>query len=129
VQAICRKHGLDLIFLVAPTSDDARIEQVLKRASGFVYCVSVAGVTGARDTLPDELEPFLKRVRRETDLPLAVGFGISRREHVESLQGKADAVVVASALIDVIEATPRDEREERLQAYVEVLTGRRRASD
>jgi len=125
----CRNAGLDYVPLLAPTSSQERIALCVRQASGFVYCVSVAGVTGARDTLPDELEPFLKRVRRETDLPLAVGFGISRREHVESLQGKADAVVVASALIDVIEATPRDEREERLQAYVEVLTGRRRASD
>lgn len=125
----CRDEGMDFIPLLAPTSSQERIALGVRQASGFVYCVSVAGVTGAREKLPEELEAFLRRVRKETDLPLAVGFGISRREQVELLQGEADAVIVASALIDVIEATPRDERGERLQAYVEVLTGRRQASD
>lgn len=125
----CRSNGMDFIPLLAPTSNQGRVALGVRQASGFVYCVSVAGVTGARDALPEELEAYLRRVRRETDLPIAVGFGISRREHVEALQGKADAAIVASAIIDVIEASPRDEREERVQAYVEVLTGRRQASD
>ncbi len=125
----CRSDGLDYIPLLAPTSNDERIALAVERASGFVYCVSVAGVTGARKALPEELGSFLKQVRRKTDLPLGVGFGISTREHVESLKGTADAAIVGSAIIDVIEASPRDAREERLQAYVEVLTGPRQASD
>jgi tryptophan synthase alpha subunit len=125
----CRSNGMDFVPLLAPTSDQERIALGVKGASGFVYCVSVAGTTGARDALPPELEAYLQRVRSETDVPLAVGFGISRREHIEALRGKADAAIVASAIIDIIEATPRDEREERVQAYVEVLTGRRQASD
>lgn len=125
----CQKAGLDLIPLLAPTSTDERVALAVRQASGFVYCVSVAGVTGAREALPEELGTFLERVRRQTDLPLGVGFGISRREHVESLNGRADAAIVGSAIVEVIEASPRDEREERLQAYVEVLTGRRQASD
>jgi tryptophan synthase alpha subunit len=125
----CRSEGLDYIPLLAPTSTDERIALAVEQASGFVYCVSVAGVTGARKALPKELSPFLQQVRRRTDLPLGVGFGISTRDHMESLTGVADAAIVGSAIIDVIEASPRDEREERLQAYVEVLTGQRQASD
>ena len=124
---LCRASGIDLIPLLAPTSTDERIALALRQASGFVYCVSVAGVTGAREALPAELGAFLQRVRRQTELPLAVGFGISRREHVEALRGQADAVAVGSAIIDTIEASPQTEREARIQAYVEVLTGRRQA--
>jgi tryptophan synthase alpha chain len=123
----CRAEGLDLIPLVAPTSTDERIALAARRASGFVYCVSVAGVTGARKALPPEVGTFLQRVRRQTELPLAVGFGISRREHVEALQGQADAAIVGSAIVELIEASPRAEREARVKEYVEVLTGRRKA--
>jgi tryptophan synthase alpha subunit len=126
--AIARKHGTSLIFLVAPTSDDSRIEEVVKRASGFIYCVGVVGVTGARNELADELPSFLQRLRSRTDLPLAVGFGISRREHVMALQGLADAAIVGAALVDTIESSPREERVERVRRYVEVLTGRTEAN-
>ncbi len=123
----CRASGLDYIPLLAPTSTDERIALAIRQASGFVYCVSVAGVTGARQALPEQLGAFLQRVRRQTALPLAVGFGISQREHVEALRGRADAAIVGSAIIDVIEAAPRAEREVRVKEYVEVLTGRRKA--
>jgi tryptophan synthase alpha subunit len=123
----CRRHGLDLVYLLALTSDDARIERVLERASGFIYCVAVVGVTGARAELVDELPGFLRGLRAKTELPLAVGFGISKREHVVALEGLADAAIVASALIDIVESSPRDERVERVRDYVEVLTGRSEA--
>jgi tryptophan synthase alpha chain len=123
----CRTGGLDFIPLLAPTSTDDRIALAARQASGFVYCVSVAGVTGAREALPPDLGAFLERVRRRTELPLAVGFGVSRREHVEALQGRAAAAIVGSAIVEVIEAAPRDEREARVKDYVEVLTGRRKA--
>ena len=126
--AICRKLGMDLIFLVAPTSDDGRIAEVLRRASGFIYCVGVVGVTGARSELAEELPSFLQRLRSKTELPLAVGFGISRREHVVALQGLADAAIVGAALVDTITSSPRDERVERVRRYVEVLTGRTEAN-
>ena len=96
------KHNIDMIFLVSPTSSDARIEYIAGQSSGWVYCVSIAGVTGARTELPKELPLFLEKVRRCTAIPLAVGFGISRREHIESLIGLADGVVVGSAFMDVI---------------------------
>ena len=125
--AICRKNGLDLIYLVAPTSDEARVEEVVQRAGGFIYCVGVVGVTGARSVLSDELPGFLQRLRVKTDLPLAVGFGISKREHIEKLAGLADAAIVASALIDIVESSPREQRVKRVRDYVEVLTGRMEA--
>jgi tryptophan synthase alpha chain len=95
-----REAGLDTVFLVAPTSPDERIARIAARSSGFVYCVTLRGVTGARAELAPGLEELLARVRRATDLPLAAGFGISRPEHVRRLRGRADAAVVASALLD-----------------------------
>jgi len=124
----CGARGLDLVYLLAPTSTPERIELVARQASGFIYCVSVAGVTGARDELPEDLARFVGAVRKHTDLPLAVGFGISRREHVEAVGRIADAAVVGSAIIDVIDGSPPGERESRVKAYVEVLAGRRRAA-
>jgi tryptophan synthase alpha subunit len=126
--ATCRRLGLDLIYMVAPTSDAARIAEVTKRAGGFIYCVGVVGVTAAREELAEELPAFLQRLREQTSLPLAVGFGISKRRHIEALRGIADAAIVGSAIIDVVESSPRDERVERVREYVEVLTGRREAS-
>jgi tryptophan synthase alpha chain len=126
--ARCRALGLDLIYLVAPTSDDARIAEITRRAGGFVYCVGVVGITSARESLAAELPAFLGRLRERTDLPLAVGFGISKREHVEALTGLADGAVVGSAIIDLIESSPRSEQEKRVRDYVEVLTGRTEAS-
>jgi tryptophan synthase alpha subunit len=118
--------GLDLIFLVAPTSSDERISLICAQASGFVYCVSVAGVTGARAELPAGLPAFIARVRACTNLPLAVGFGISRREHIQALAGVADGVVAASAILDVIAKSEAKERTQAVREYVEVLSGRRR---
>ena len=98
---------------------------IAAQASGFIYCVSVAGVTGARSELPKTLPDFLARVRRCTNLPLAVGFGVSRREHVEALAHMVDGVVVASAIIDQMSVTARQERAKVVREYVEVLSGRR----
>lgn len=125
--ARCRTDGLDFIPLLAPTSTDERIALAAKEASGFVYCVSIAGVTGAREVLPEELGAFLQRVRRQTKLPLGVGFGISRPEHLEGLRGKADAAIVGSAIVDVIEHSPQGEVGAKVREYVEVLTGRKKA--
>ena len=127
-KALCKKSGLDLIYLLAPTSDDGRIAEVVSRASGFVYCVGVVGVTGARDAISAELPGFLRRLRAKTELPLVVGFGISKREHVQALEGLADGAIVASVLIDIVESSPRDERVQRVRDYVEVLTGRTEAN-
>jgi tryptophan synthase alpha chain len=97
------KHGLDQIYLVAPTSTDARLRMVAARASGFIYAVSRAGVTGARSELSAEAEHLVERVRRFSPLPVAVGFGISSREHVAEVWRYADAAVVGSAIVAEIE--------------------------
>ncbi len=124
LQSACHAHGLDLVFLLAPTSSDERIERVAAKASGFIYCVSLTGVTGAREALPPGLADFIARVRAGTSLPLAVGFGISRREHVEAIAGFADAFVIGSAIIDIIDESPPQERAERVKQYAEVVSGR-----
>lgn len=95
-----RSARLDTIFLVAPTSPDSRIAGIAERCSGFVYCVTVKGVTGPRAELASGLNRLLDRVRSATQLPVAAGFGISRPEHIRALREHADAAVVASALLD-----------------------------
>jgi len=97
-----RAAGLDTVFLVAPTSPDPRIELAAEASTGFVYCVTVTGVTGIRHELDPRLEDLLKRVRRLTELPIAAGFGISRPAHVKALVGQADAAVVASVLLNEV---------------------------
>jgi tryptophan synthase alpha chain len=91
--------GLDLIQLIAPTTTPARTKRILETASGFIYCISVAGTTGVRDQLPPELRQQLQWLKTQTKLPLAVGFGISRPDQVASLRGLADGVIVGSALV------------------------------
>ena len=124
----CVSSGLRVIYLLAPTSTDERIRAVAERASGFVYCVSLTGVTGARSELPQELSAFLERVRKQIPLPLAVGFGISQPEHFLAVGRIADAAVIGSAIIDEIARSAPSEREARLKHYAEVVTGRRGAA-
>jgi len=100
---IMRLHNLDTIFLGAPTSTDERLSKIAACSSGFLYLISRTGVTGAKDALPDDLPALLRRARRATQLPIAVGFGISLPGHVSVLGGLADAAVVGSALVSEIE--------------------------
>jgi tryptophan synthase alpha chain len=96
-------NDLDMIFLIAPTSTDERLKMVAERASGFIYAVSRAGITGARDQMSAEAEQLVRRMRRFSDLPIAVGFGISTPEHVADVWRYADAAVVGSAIVSEIE--------------------------
>jgi tryptophan synthase alpha chain len=123
-RARCQAAGLHLIFLASPTSDEGRLDEIAGNASGFIYCVGQVGVTGARAELSAELPDFIGRLRKKSDLPLAVGFGISKREHVKALQGLADAAIVGAAIIETVENAPPGEQEQRIRDYVEVLTGR-----
>ncbi len=100
---ILAAHRLDTIFLGAPTSTDERLAKIAGCSSGFLYLISRTGVTGAKDTLPDDLPALLRRARSVTRLPIAVGFGISLPGHVSVLGGLADAAVVGSALVSEIE--------------------------
>src|SRR5580704_4537998 len=103
---IVREHGLDTIFLAAPTSTDERLARIAEVTSGFLYVISRTGVTGARESLPEVLPALIRRVRRATRLPVAVGFGISLPGQVSVLGGLADAAVVGSALVQEIEQAP-----------------------
>jgi tryptophan synthase alpha chain len=100
---ILSAHHLDTIFLAAPTSTDERLEKIAACSSGFLYLISRTGVTGEKDALPEDLPALLRRARRATQLPIAVGFGISQPGHVSVLGGLADAAVIGSALVAEIE--------------------------
>ena len=102
-EAELRAHGLDMIFLIAPTSTDERLKLVAEHASGFIYAVSRAGVTGARDTVSAEAEKLVNRMRQFSSLPIAVGFGISNAMQVADVGRYADAVVVGSAIVAEME--------------------------
>ncbi len=99
----CQRHGLAAIFLVAPTSTSTRIELVNRHTTGFVYCVSLTGVTGARGQLADGVNEFMAQVRSRTDRPLGLGFGISSPEQAYDASRLADGVIVGSAIINILE--------------------------
>jgi tryptophan synthase alpha chain len=120
--SICRQHGLDLVFLLAPTSTDERIAAVAERASGFIYCVSLTGVTGQRDRLPD-LTAYLSRVRARTDLPLAIGFGVSTPDHVRQIGEVADGAVIASAMINFLDTVPASQQAAAAEQFMRGLRG------
>jgi tryptophan synthase alpha chain len=103
LETITRQADLDLIYLVAPTSTEQRIEKIAARSRGFIYMVSVAGVTGARNTLPVDLGEFVARVKTHTHLPLCVGFGISAPEQARKVAGFADGVIIGSRIVQILE--------------------------
>lgn len=128
LQRIANSLGLANISLVAPTSDK-RIEQIAKQAEGFLYCVSSTGVTGIRDHFPPEAYTFIERVKKSANIPVAVGFGISKPSHVQSLKGVADGVIVGSAIMKKVEelygkeanASSGEKELEALKAFVTSL--------
>ncbi len=120
----CRKNNVDVIHMVAPTSTDDRLALAAESSSGFLYCVSVAGVTGLRSSSPAGLQEFVNRVRHHTNLPLAVGFGISTPDQARSVAAVADGVIVGSALIDTID---RSEGANTLTAVGEYIADMKKA--
>jgi tryptophan synthase alpha chain len=132
--ALCRKDGLDLIELLAPTTPPERARRILEAASGFVYCISVAGTTGVRNELPAELARQLRWLKSQTALPLAVGFGISRSDQVKTLSGLADGVIVGSAIVREVEraatgACPLDAALESVARFAREMVAATRAPD
>ncbi|MCD6453449.1 MAG: tryptophan synthase subunit alpha [Dehalococcoidales bacterium] len=103
LEASTQRHQLDLIYLLAPTSTEERISLVATRSRGFIYLVSLTGVTGSRQNLSADLEDFVKRIRKQATQPLCVGFGISRREQAKRVAMIADGVIVGSHLLQLIE--------------------------
>ena len=118
---IIQAHGLDTVFLAAPTSSDERLARIAEVSTGFLYVISRTGVTGARESLPEDLPALIRRVRRVSRLPIAVGFGISLPGQVSILGGLADAAVVGSAFVQEIEQSSS------LEAAREALSARVRA--
>lgn len=118
--AVARPADLATVFFVAPTSTDDRIKLAEETSTGFIYCVSVTGITGARDALPPDLRDHLRRVRPLTTKPLVVGFGVSRPEHVRALSEVADGIIVGSAVVRQIEQAsnlPREQLVEQVAAF------------
>jgi tryptophan synthase alpha chain len=121
------RSGMAVVPLLALTSTDGRIALGCRRAGGFVYCVSLLGVTGARAALSQRVRGLVERVRTHTALPVGVGFGISRPEHVAGVAQFADGALVGSALVDVISNGPEDRAAERAGAFVRsLMSGTRR---
>ena len=114
-------HGLDLIYLLAPTSDSDRITQVIKHTKSFIYCVSVAGVTGARSSLNAQGVELVQKVKQETEKPVALGFGISTPVHVREASRVADAVIIGSAIIDKINDNIEGDLAGAVKTYVSDL--------
>jgi tryptophan synthase alpha chain len=119
--AAMHRHGLDTVFLAAPTSTERRLRLVAQYSTGFVYLVSRMGVTGERESLSASIGPLIRSMREVTGLPLAVGFGISRPEHVAELGAQVEAVVVGSAIVRVIEQHAGAELEQRLEEFARSL--------
>ncbi len=110
MEQLCRKHEIDLIYLLAPTSDRKRRKRIIRHGSGFVYLVSVAGVTGTRKALPRSLKTWIRQVKKESALPVCVGFGISNPQQAREISREADGVIVGSALVEIIERAPNKRR-------------------
>lgn len=123
-RAACADHGVSYVPLIAPTTAEARMGEVAAAADSFIYCVSVTGTTGQRSQLPPEVGGLVAAIRRHTDLPIAVGFGVSTREQVAELGSVAEGVVVGSAIIAAIEGGSAEGCADRVRSYVERVTGR-----
>ena len=120
LEALCAENGIHQIHFVALTSTDERIEYICGHASGFIYCVAVLGVTGARQGIRSDVAELVGRVKRHTDVPVIQGFGVSSKEHVDAIAAYADGAIVASAMFDAIEHAPADRK---VQAAVEFVQG------
>jgi len=116
-----RKHHLAPIFLAAPTSPDERLRKIAEASEGFVYAISRTGITGAQKTLTNDAEQLVKRLRKYTKLPIAVGFGVSTAEHVTALGEFADAAVVGSALVAIIEKSSREQAPSSIARFIKGL--------
>lgn len=128
LRAAAETNGLHLIQMVAPTSTGERLRRVCAAASGFVYCVSVTGVTGVRRGVAESAKPLVEAVRACTKLPVAVGFGISGPDQAREVAAFADAVIVGSALVNTIAAAPRETQAEAARTFVSELRSSLEAS-
>jgi tryptophan synthase alpha chain len=123
-EAVARDAGLAVVYLVAPTTPPARRAMIAARTGGFLYCVSLVGVTGARSALPSSVGELIRDVRAVSPVPVAVGFGVSKPVHVKAIaEAGADGVIVASALVDALGPDGRD-----IAALIDLVKGLRAAT-
>lgn len=123
LRALCADRELALVPLLAPTSTEERIREASELAQGFVYCVSLTGVTGARVNVSDQVVGLVESVRKYTELPVAIGFGVSSREHVEAVGKYADAAIIGSALLEAIAKAPAGQESAQAGGYLKKLIG------
>ncbi len=124
MRAALDRHGLDVIFLISPTTAPARVARAAALGRGFLYAISRLGVTGVRDAVAGTARPVVERIRAITDMPVALGFGVSTPEHVREIGAYADAVVVGSALVQAIADAPAGQEAAVAAALVARLKGR-----
>lgn len=119
--AFAKQNGLHTIQVISPASTEERLKKNAKIANGFVYCTARQGITGAKKELGPALVSYLKKVKEFISTPIAVGFGISKKEHIEALVGTADIAVIGSALIDVIKNTDSKQRMKAIKQFIHDL--------
>lgn len=119
--ACCEKYGLIAIHVVSPASTDERLKKNAKVATGFIYATARQGITGVKNTLDPKLFVFIKRLKQHFNIPIAIGFGISQKEHIESLIGHADIAIIGSMLIDVISHSTKEAVKENVRKVLKSL--------
>jgi tryptophan synthase alpha chain len=120
---VMHENGLAPVFLAAPTSPDERLKAIAENSQGFVYAISRVGITGTQTELASDAKGLVERIRKFTKLPIALGFGVSTPEHVRAVGGFADAAVVGSAIVALIEKTPAAEAPKAVGEFVRSLCG------
>jgi tryptophan synthase alpha chain len=120
---VMHENGLAPVFLAAPTSPDERLKAIAENSQGFIYAISRVGITGTQTELASDAEGLVERIRKFTKLPIALGFGVSTPEHVRAVGGFADAAVVGSAIVALIEKTPAAEAPKAVGEFVRSLCG------
>ncbi|KAI9105920.1 tryptophan synthase beta subunit-like PLP-dependent enzyme [Phlyctochytrium arcticum] len=123
-RAACTEHGLSYIPLIAPSTTESRIQHLASIADSFIYVVSTLGVTGARTSMSSDLGSFLARIKKYTQVPLAVGFGVSTPEHFKEVGSQAEGVVIGSKIISTLKEAAKDERAKKVREYASHITGR-----
>lgn len=118
---LAKKHNVHQIYLLAPTSDTDRIKLVSQQATGFIYCVSVSGTTGIREDFSDALVHFISKVKKYTDLPIAIGFGVSKKKHIDFIANIADGAIVGSAFVEEIRNSSYSDRSLKITEFVKNL--------
>lgn len=122
-QPLFAERGIHQIHFAALTSDDARVKYICERAGGFIYCIAVLGVTGARAEIRADAARLVERVKRYTDVPVIQGFGVSSKAHIDAIAAYADGAIVASAMFDAIEDAPDGRKVEAAVEFVRGLKG------